>query len=146
MSSFYRDLKHSVHMFLENPGSTLSAIAAVALGIGANTAIFSAVDTVLLKPLSYADSERIVCFESTFPDGSNTVALVTKFHLWQEYAKVFQNVAAYDFTGIDLNLTGVVPEQIHGVHVTAITSAFLERRWPWTARSQQRRTGRTQGE
>ena len=119
MSSFYSDLKHSVHMFLKNPGFTLSAIAALALGIGANTAIFSVVDTVLLKPLSYPDSERIVRFASTFPDGSNTVASVTKFHLWQEYTNVFQNVAAYDFTGIGLNLTGVVPEQIHGVHVTA---------------------------
>lgn len=119
MTSFFSDLKHSLHMFLENPGFTLSAIAALTLGIGANTAIFSVVDTVLLKPLSYPDSERIVRFESTFPEGSSSVASVTKFHLWQEYTNVFQNVTAYDLTGIGLNLTGVVPEQIHGVHVTA---------------------------
>ena len=119
MSNFYNDLKHSLHMFLKNPGFTLAAVAALALGIGATTAIFSVVNTVLLKPLTYPDSDRIVQFMLTSPDGSGSSASVTNFHLWQEQTKVFQDISAYDFAGIGLNLTGVVPEQVHGLHVTA---------------------------
>ncbi len=119
MSDFYNDLKHSLHMFLKNPGFTVAAVAALALGIGATTAIFSVVNTVLLKPLTYPDSGRIVQFRLTSPDGSGPSASVTNLHLWQEQTKVFQHVSAYDFAGIGLNLTGVVPEQVHGLHVTA---------------------------
>ena len=119
MRAFYNDLKHSLHMFLKNPGFTIFAVAALALGIGATTAIFSVVNTVLLKPLTYPDPDRIMQFLLTSPGGSGPGASVTKFHLWQEQTRVFQDVSAYDFGGAGLNLTGGVPEQIHGIHVTA---------------------------
>ena len=60
MDAFLKDLKHSARMFLLTPGFTIAAIAAIALGIGTNTAIFSVVNTVLLKPLAFPDPERIV--------------------------------------------------------------------------------------
>jgi len=107
-------------MFWKNPGFTLSVIAALALGIGADTAIFSVVNSVLLKPLTYPEPDRIIQFMLTSrndPDGGPG-ASVTKFHNWQQQTNVFQDVAAYDFSGKGLNLTGGVPEQIHGVHVT----------------------------
>lgn len=59
MSDFLRDLKHSIRMFLKSPGFTATAIAALALGIGATTAIFSIVNTVLLKPLPVPDPEHV---------------------------------------------------------------------------------------
>ena len=77
MPNLWNDIKHSLHMFLKNPGFTIAAVAALALGIGANTAIFTVVNAVLLKPLSYPDADRIVQFQSTFPDGKNEVASIT---------------------------------------------------------------------
>jgi predicted permease len=120
LEPFLKDLKHSLRMFLQSPGFTVAAIAALALGIGANTAIFSVVNTVILKPLTYPDPDRIVLFLLTSPQGSGPAASVAKFNLWREQTRVFQDVSAYDFGGPGLNLTGgTYPEQIKGIHVTA---------------------------
>jgi putative ABC transport system permease protein len=62
VADLWSDIKHSLHMFIKNPGFTIAAVAALALGIGANTAIFTVVNAVLLKPLSYPDADRIVEF------------------------------------------------------------------------------------
>jgi predicted permease len=105
-------------MFSKNPGFVLAAIAALALGIGTNTAIFTVVNAVLLKPLTYPDSDRIVQFLITEPDGNNVVASIPKFFKWKAQTSVFQDVAAYDFGGPGFNLTGGRPEQVHGLHVT----------------------------
>jgi putative ABC transport system permease protein len=80
MSNSWNYLKHSLHMFLKKPGFTVAAVAAPALGIGTNTAIFTVVNTVLLKPLTYPDSDRIVEFLLTSPQGNGPIASVTKFH------------------------------------------------------------------
>ncbi len=106
-------------MFRRSPAFTIAAIAALALGIGANTAIFSVVNAVLLKPLTYPDPDRIVQFLLTSPQGSGPGASVTKFNIWKQQTQVFQEVAAYDFGGPGLNLTGgAFPEQVQGIHVT----------------------------
>jgi putative ABC transport system permease protein len=118
MSDFRDNFKHAVRMFRMNPGFTFAAIAALALGIGINTAIFTVVDAVLLKPLTYPDADRIVQFLLTSPQGNGPVVSVPKLHLWEQQTKVFQDVAAYDFGGPGFNLTGDRPEQVHGIHVT----------------------------
>src|SRR5271156_2081985 len=118
MGSLWNDIKHSVHMFIKNPGFAIAAVAALALGIGANTAIFTVVNAVLLKPLSYPNADRIVAFLLTSPDGSNPIASIPKFHIWQQQTIVFKEVAAFDFAGPGFNITGDRPEQIHGIHVT----------------------------
>jgi putative ABC transport system permease protein len=118
MGNLWNDIKHSLHMFIKNPGFTIAAVAALALGIGANTAIFTVVNAVLLKPLSYPDADRIVEFELTSPEGKGAIASIPKFHNWQQQTNVFSNVAAYDFAGPGFNITGDRPEQIHGIHVT----------------------------
>jgi putative ABC transport system permease protein len=120
MEAFLKDLKHSLRMFRQSPGFTIAAVAALALGIGANTAIFSVVNTVLLKPLTYPDPDRIVQFVLTSPGGSGPGASVTKFNIWRQQTRAFQDISAYDFGGPGLNLTGgAYPEQIQGIHVTA---------------------------
>ena len=118
MGALGDDLKHALHMFVKNPGFTIAVVAALTLGIGADTAIFSVVNAVLLKPLSYPDAARIVQLYCTGPDGEGPCGSATKLHLWQEQTSVFQNVAAYDFDGKGMNLTGAIPEQVHGVHVS----------------------------
>jgi putative ABC transport system permease protein len=120
MGDFLKDFRHSLRMFLKAPGFTIAAVAALALGIGANTAIFSVVNAVLLKPLTYPDPDRIIRFLLTSPNGSGPGASVPKFAVWREQTSVFQDVAAYDFGGAGLNLTGGdQPEQIRGAHATA---------------------------
>ncbi len=67
MANFRDNFKHALRMFRANPGFTFAAVAALALGIGINTAIFTVVDAVLLKPLTYPDPDRIVQFLITSP-------------------------------------------------------------------------------
>jgi putative ABC transport system permease protein len=120
MDTLLKDLRHSLRMFVRSPGFTLAAIAALALGIGANTAIFSVVNTVLLKPLAYPNPDRIVQFLNTSPEGRGNGASVTKFNLWRSQTSVLQDAAAYDEGGAGVNVTGgSYPEQIRAVHVTA---------------------------
>ena len=118
MNNLWNDIKHSLHMFVKNPGFTIAALGALALGIGTNTAIFTVVNAVLLKPLSYPDADRIVRFFTSYPDGNGDAASITKFHVWQQQTGVFKEIAAYDFAGPGFNITGDRPEQIHGIHVT----------------------------
>jgi putative ABC transport system permease protein len=118
MSDFRDNFKHALRMFRANPGFTFAAIAALALGIGINTAIFTVVDTVLLKPLTYPDADRLVRFLITSPQGNGTAASIPKFMLWRQQTSALQDVAAYDFGGPGYNLTGDRPEQVHGIHVT----------------------------
>ena len=118
MGDFRNDLKYSLRMLVANPAFTLTAVAALALGIGANTAIFTVVDTVLLKPLTYPEADRIVRFMNTSPHGSGSSSSPVNFNVWRAQTSVFQDVAAYDFGGPGFNLTGAVPEQVHGIHVS----------------------------
>ena len=118
MSDFLSDLRYSFRMLIANPAFTITAIAALALGIGANTAIFTVVNTVLLKPLAYPDPDRMVQLMNITPDGNWSGASPTKFNNWRAQTSVLQDVAAYDFGGPGFNLTGAVPEQVHGLHVS----------------------------
>jgi len=113
-----KDVKHSLQLFIKNPGFALAAVAALALGIGANTAIFSVVNAVLLKPLTYPNADRIVEIELSGPQGNAPIASIPKFHTYQQQTSIFSEVAAYDFAGPGFNLTGDRPELIHGIHVT----------------------------
>lgn len=118
MGEVWNDIKHALHLFIKSPGFTITAVAALALGIGANTAIFTVVNAVLLKPLSYPDAERIVEIELSGPQGNAPIASIPKFHIYQQQTSIFKEVAAYDFAGPGYNLTGDRPEQVHGIHVT----------------------------
>ncbi|HEY6448988.1 MAG TPA: ABC transporter permease [Acidobacteriaceae bacterium] len=118
MRDFRTDFRYSFRMLIANPAFSLTAIAALALGIGANTAIFTVVDNVLLKPLTYPEPDRMVQFMNTFPDGNGPGASPVNFNVWRAQTSVVQDVAAYDFGGPGFNLTGAVPEQVHGIHVS----------------------------
>ena len=118
MNDLWSDLKHSLHLFFKSPGFTIAAISALALGIGANTAIFTVVNAVLLKPLGYPDADRIMQILLTGPQGSGPGASIPKFQVWQQQTSVFKDVAGYDFAGPGFNITGDRPELIHGIHVT----------------------------
>ncbi len=117
MGELIQDLQYSFRTFLRSPGFTLTALAALALGIGANTAIFSVVNTVLLKPLVYPEPGRIVALMNINRQGTNGASSPTKFNLYRAQASVLQDVAAYHNT--ILNITGNEnPEQVAGMEVS----------------------------
>ena len=116
--SFVRDLRHSLRMFAQSPAFTLAAVAALTLGIGTNTAIFSVVNAVLLKPLSFKDPDRLVVFMNTSPQGSGPAASPAKFQHYRRQDTVVQDVAAFR-TGIVNYTGGTFPEQLRMAQVSA---------------------------
>jgi putative ABC transport system permease protein len=119
MGNLWNDIKHSLQLFLRSPGFTIVAIATLALGIGANTAIFSVVNTVLLKPLTYPDADRMVNFIFSASGIADNLHCVAEFHLFQRQTNLFKEVVAFDNAGPGFNLTGGSrPEQVNGIHVT----------------------------
>jgi putative ABC transport system permease protein len=101
MESFLKDLKHSLRMLRQSPTFTITAVAALAIGIAANTAIFTVVDTVIFRPLPFADSDRIV---NIGRPGGGTAA-IPMFTFWERHNPGFENMAAY-LSGGSMNLNG----------------------------------------
>src|SRR5262245_15207624 len=105
MDVFLKDLKHAVRMLVHTPSLAIPAIIALALGIAVNTAMFSVINTALLKPLPYHDPDRIVMFQNTFLHGvSSGSASPVEFNWWRGRADAFEYVSAFAF-GV-ANLTG----------------------------------------
>ena len=115
-----QDLRYGLRMLLRNPGFTVIAVLALALGIGANSAIFSVVNTILLRPLPYKNpSQLVVIWENAthlgFPKNTPSPA---NFLDWQKQNTVFEGMGA--FAERSFNLTGVgEPERLDGRRVSA---------------------------
>jgi putative ABC transport system permease protein len=120
MTSLWQDVRFGFRMMMKKPGVTIIAVLALALGIGANTAIFSVVNTVLLRPLPYRDSGRILFVFWSAPNLSaeDFPASAPDFLDWREQNHSFERMAA--ITGESFNLTGVgEPERIMSASVSA---------------------------
>ena len=118
MGTFLQDLKYSLRTFRQSPGFTAAAVAALTLGIGTNTAIFSVVNSVLLKPAPFPEPDRLIMFLNTSPQGSGPGASPTKFNHWREQTIIAELVSAFR-DGV-VNLTGnATPEQVPSVQVSA---------------------------
>jgi putative ABC transport system permease protein len=119
METLLADVRHSFRVLIKSPGFTIVAVLALALGIGANTAIFSVIDRVLLAPLPFPDSERIMRIQRKFPNGNGSSVSIPKFMAWRK-GQAFQSMAAYDFGSVSLNLgTSDRPNPVNGMHATA---------------------------
>ncbi|MGH9662940.1 MAG: hypothetical protein ACRD9L_00775 [Bryobacteraceae bacterium] len=118
MESFLNDLKRALRMFRQNPTFTGAAVAALALGIGTNTAIFSVVNTVLLKPVHAPEPGHVVAF-TTLGGPSFQVPQTSeaKFNLWRAQTNVFQDVSGYYFGSV--TLAGIdQPQRAAAIFVT----------------------------
>ncbi len=119
METLLADLRQAFRAMRSSPGFTVTAVAALALGIGANTAIFSVVNAVILRPLPYPEPDRIVAVMRSYPTGTGNSVSIPKYTFWDEHNQVFDSMTAYDFGGPGLNLsTGSAPEQVKGIHVS----------------------------
>jgi hypothetical protein len=128
MRSLWQDVRYGARMLWKSPGFTFIAIVALALGIGANTAIFSVVNSVLLQPLPYNDAERLVAVYQNFPkqDLLRIPVSVPEFIDYRAQAKSFESLAAYTAFNANLAATdGAEPERVEGQSVTHELFAVL---------------------
>ena len=120
MGNLWQDIRYGVRMLLKKPAFTAVAVLALALGIGANTAIFSVVNAVLLRPLPFAEPDRLVAVLSANIKGGSEQfggASPADFLDWQAQNKSFESITAY--SGGSINLSGVdQPEQFPGARVS----------------------------
>ena len=122
MHTLWQDVRYGARMLLKNPGITFVVILALALGIGANTAIFSVVNAVLLRPLPYDEADRLVFLNETSKSMDDISISYPNFSDWRSQNHVFENIGvcnrnSYNLTG------GGEPERI----LTAQCSADLFR-------------------
>jgi putative ABC transport system permease protein len=116
MTSLLREIRYSIRMLTKNPGFTAVALITVALGIGANTAIFSVINTILLRPLPFRDPDRIVFVWSLLGEDQSTVSL-PDINDWKSQSQSLEATAAYTY-----NIYNIVdshdPEQMRGAQVS----------------------------
>ncbi len=120
LTDFLHDLRYALRMQLKNPGFTIVAVIALALGIGANTAIFSVVNTVLLRPLPYKDPGRLVMvWEDASKHGyPRDTPAAANYVDWRDQSQVFEGMSA--IADESFNLTGAGdPERLEGRRVSA---------------------------
>src|SRR5215510_3336331 len=118
----FQDLRFGVRMLAKNPGFTTIAIFTLALGIGANTAIFSVVNGVLLRPLPYADADRLVVIKEQRPDGRPSQATPANFLDWRAQNTVFSEMAATLTRPV--NLTGA--NEAERITLTTASASFFQ--------------------
>lgn len=120
VADLMHDLRYAARLQRKNPGFTIVAVIALALGIGANTAIFSVVNTILLRPLPYKDPERLVMVweDATRHGYPRDTPAAANFVDWRDQNQVFEGMAAID--DMSFNLTGSGdPERLEGRSVSA---------------------------
>lgn len=118
METLAADVRFAFRMLWKNPRFTAIAVVALALGIGANTAIFTVVNAVLLQPLPYPEPERLVRLERKFPNGRGNSISIPKYMAWRQN-QVFEATALYGQSGPGMNFgAGDRPEQVKALYVS----------------------------
>ncbi|MGO9273735.1 MAG: ABC transporter permease [Terriglobia bacterium] len=118
MGTLLQDIRYGARTLARSPGFAAVAILSLALGIGANTAIFSVVNSVLLRRLPYRDPDRLVWITQFIPAQGNTLVFDSDYFAWLRQNQVFEGMAAY--RSPDFTLTGAGdPERIEAAWVTA---------------------------
>ncbi|MEN3368538.1 MAG: hypothetical protein V7609_681 [Verrucomicrobiota bacterium] len=121
MSTLLQDIRYGFRMLLKNKGFTAVAVIALGLGIGANTAIFSLVNGVLLRPLPFPDAERIIYFEGRNPTQGITDSNISfpDFTEWSQQTDLFASTAAFWTGNANLGADGAEPERVPRAGVTS---------------------------
>jgi putative ABC transport system permease protein len=118
MEHLWQDLRYALRTFAKQPTFALTAILTLALGIGANAAIFGVVNSVLLRPLPFPEPDELAVLWGHYPDFGRTSTSAPDFRDWREGIAAFEHLSA--FTQGSINLAGGgEPEQVRGARVTA---------------------------
>src|SRR5262249_40899542 len=120
METLFHDMRYGIRSLTKRPGFTSIALIALALGIGANTAIFSLVNAALLRPLPFATPDRLVWVWGNIRNGGNRASVAPLDFLdYRQQNKTFEQFAAMFSGPLPVNLTGIgEPEQLTGAGVT----------------------------
>src|SRR5262249_42731395 len=118
METLFQDLRFGVRLLLRNRGLTLIALVALTLGIGANSAIFSVVNAVLLKPLSYPDADRLMRVSEKSPQFDAMSVSYMNYADWRDRSESFEKMAIYQNNGYNLS-TPDGAERLFGRRVSA---------------------------
>jgi putative ABC transport system permease protein len=120
LETLIQDLRYAVRMLRKQPGFSLTVVVTLALGIGANTTIFSVVNAVLMEPLPYKDPDRLIrLWESNSGQGrTETLVSVPNFQDWQNQQSVFEQLTASELTTFNLTGSGE-PQRIPAARITA---------------------------
>jgi putative ABC transport system permease protein len=121
LENFLQELRYALRGFRRSPGFLLVVIVTLALGIGANTAIFSVVDAVLLHPLPYPDAERLVRLGETNQKSDGFSVTWINYQHWRQDNRSFEDMAAYDW--LHMTLIGMGDPML--TRVAAVTPRFL---------------------
>jgi predicted permease len=119
MNNLLNDIRYSLRLMVKNAGFTTVAVLTLALGIGANTAIFSVVNAVVLRPLPYPHSERLVRGTWQLETAELDAVTALVFEYWKDHADSFEAVAGYSGINSGFNLAGgAEPERVRGLQVS----------------------------
>jgi putative ABC transport system permease protein len=123
LASLAADIRYGFRTLRRQPGFLLAAVFTLALGVGANTTIFSVINATILKPLAFPDANRLVLVWETFGKGPDNENIVSAPNIWdfRSQTQCFEGIAIFDSAGRGYNLsaTGEEPEQVSGLRVSA---------------------------
>ena len=118
MDTIIKDLKYALRSLLRYPTFTIVAVITLALGIGANTAIFTVVNAVLLRPLPYQDAERLMMVGTSTPAIELFSATRNRFLYWREHSRAFEGLTTYRSFSAPLVNLGAEPQDVTGLRVS----------------------------
>jgi len=126
MTGLLQDIRYALRQLRKNLGFTAVAVVTLALGIGANTTVFSAIDAVLLKPLPYKDANRLVMVWEQNPHRGwfENIVSVANYLDWRQQNRVFSDLAAFDAISFSLAGSGT-PQEIPAQRVTSSLFSVL---------------------
>src|SRR5437764_1521838 len=127
LEALFRDVRFGLRMMLKTPGFTVVAVATLGLSIGANTAIFSLVNGVLLRPLPFPDAQRIIYIEGKNPAAGITQSNISflDFTDWSQQTNLFASTAAYWTGTVNFGADGAEPERVPRAGVTTAFFSVL---------------------